>query len=427
MDPILKARELRAKMIEEWTINNKNSSILVLKLNVVGDVKNIKRMQFILAFFHHQLIKIFSHHISQYQFVASLDGDYYIYAINEKGRLIKERTIVLEDHNMLGRLVDLDVYDHGAISRTDLSCDLRTCLICEEYAHICARSKRHTKKEIFDKMNQIIDEFLINHLSTETIKAIYQELDLYPKFGLVSSHDSGCHTDMNYETFIKSVFALKPFIKEYIQVGLDDEYNPLKLQEIGTRAEEKMFEATGGTNTHKGLVFLLGVFLNAMVNTVLANEGKTYLQEQIKKITNDIVGDYYEHVEEKPVKTHGDNIYLNYGLKGIRGEALKGLPLIFDISSFEEIYGVCRLHEYLIRLMAELDDTTILHKTNYQTLIEVQKDMKSIVRSGGYCLNNETMVRLSDEYKARNISPGGSADLLIIKLIYEDMKLFLRD
>ncbi|MGS0972027.1 MAG: citrate lyase holo-[acyl-carrier protein] synthase [Candidatus Izemoplasmataceae bacterium] len=427
MNPVLKARELRANMIDEWSVNHRNSAILVLKLNVVGDEKNIKRMQFILAFFHHQIIKLFSHHIGHYQFVSSLDGDYYIYAIDEKGRLIKERTIVLEDHNMIGRLVDMDVYDHGAISRTDLSCDLRTCLVCEEYAHICARSKRHSKTEIFDKVNQIIDEFLVNHISTETIKAIYQELDLFPKFGLVSSHDSGCHTDMTYETFIKSIFALKPFIKEYIEVGLTNEFRPFVLQEIGQRAENKMFEATGGTNTHKGLIFLLGVFLSALVKTVLEHEGKAYLQQSIQEITKDIVGDYYEHVEEKQEKTNGDIIYLNYGLKGIRGEALKGLPLIFQIPSFEEIYGVCRLHEYLIRLMAELDDTTIVHKTNYQTLIEVQKDMKSIIRSGGYCLNKETVHRLSKEYKTRMISPGGSADLLVIKIIYEELKVFLRD
>jgi holo-ACP synthase CitX len=427
MNSVLKAREERAKLIEEWTLNHSGNSILVLKLNVVGDVKNIVRMQFILTFFHHQLIKIFSHHITECQYVESLDGHFYIYAIKEKGRQIKERTIVLEDHNALGRLVDMDVYDQKAISRTDLECELRTCFICDDYAHICARSKRHTREEIFQKINQIIDEYLLNQLSAETIKAIYQELDLYPKFGLVSSHDSGCHDDMNYETFVKSVFALKPFIREYIKEALEEKKNPLLLQEIGQRAEKMMFEATHGTNTHKGLVFLLGVFLDALVRTILSYETKEYLQKQIQETTEIIIGSYYETINQKEQKSHGDKIYINYGLKGVRGEALKGLPLIFKVPSFDEIHGVCRLHEYMIRFMAELDDTTIVHKTNYQTLIEVQKDMKTIIKSGGYCLNKETMNRLSDEYKKRHISPGGSADLLVIKLIYEDMKMFLKD
>ena len=427
MNDILRAREKRAGMIEDWMLKHKGDSIIILKLNVVGEVKNIVRMEFILAFFHHQLIKLFSHHIDELQYVESLDGDFYIYAVNEKGRQIKERTIVLEDHNILGRLVDMDVYDHKAISRTDLECELRTCLICDEYAHICTRAKKHSKDEIFDKINQMIDEFLMNQLSNETIKAIYQELDLYPKFGLVSSHDSGCHEDMSYETFVKSVFALKPFIKEYIQAALQEKQNPLLLQEIGQRAEKAMFEATKGTNTHKGLIFLLGVFLDALVRTILSYETKEYLQKQIQETSKVIIGDYYQEIDKKHQKSHGDNIYINYGLKGVRGEATKGLPLIFQIPSFDEIHGECRLHEYMIRLMANLDDTTIVHKTNYQTLIEIQKDMKAIINSGGYCLNRETMNRLSDEYKERHISPGGSADLLVIKLIYEEMKMFLRD
>jgi holo-ACP synthase CitX len=427
MQAVLDAREARAKHIEEWSVSYKNASILVLKLNVVGPVKNIVRMQFILQFFHHQLLQLLTHQILAYSFVSSLDGDYYIYAIKERGRLIKERTIVLEDKNILGRLVDMDVYDHGVISRTDLSCELRSCLICDDYAHICARSMRHSKAEIMEKVNAIIDDFLLSHLRTETIKAIYQELDLFPKFGLVSSHDAGSHKDMNYETFVKSIFALKPMIEEFIKTSLQEDHQPLRLKEIGLKAEKAMFEATNGTNTHKGLIFLLGVFLDALIKTILANETSRDLKRRIQETTEEIVGDYYEHIEDKEFLSNGDRIYLKYGLKGVRGEALKGLPLIFDIPAFEEVHGQCRLHEYLLNLMAHLEDTTIVHKTNYETLKEVQKDMQTIIRSGGYCLNRETVFRLSEEYKQRNISPGGSADLLVLKLMYEDMKLFLRD
>ena len=427
MDSILKAREERASRVDSWVNQYKNSSILVLKLNTVGREKNIARMQFILQFFHHQLLQLFTHQIVAYDFKKSMDGDYFIYAVNVKGRLMKERTIVLEDHNILGRLVDMDVYDHGAISRTDMECELRKCLICDDYAHICARSMRHKEEEIHEKINGIIDQFLLQHLTTEVVKAIYQELDLYPKFGLVSSHDAGCHKDMTYETFVKSTFALKPYVQEFIKVGLKGADNPKELQAIGQRAEKAMFEATSGTNTHKGLIFLLGVFLDALVNTILANEDSTYLQDRIKKTSSDIIGEYYKTLQDKETLSHGDQIYLTYGLKGIRGEALEGLPLIFKIPSLKEVHGNNRLHEYLLRLMADLEDTAIIHKTNYQTLIEVQQDMKSIIKSGGFSKNMETIHRLSEEYKKRSISPGGSADLLVIKLIYEDMKLFLRD
>lgn len=427
MEAILRAREERANMVNAWAEQYKNNSILVLKLNTVGREKNIARMQFILQFFHHQLLQLFTHQIVTYEFVKSDDGDFFIYAVNVKGRLMKERTIVLEDHNILGRLVDMDVYDHGVISRIDMECELRKCLICDDYAHICGRSMRHTKEEIHEKINTLIDQFFLQHLTTEVVKAIYQELDLYPKFGLVSSHDSGCHKDMSYETFVKSTFALKPFIQAYIKVGLEGVHKPKELQKIGLRAEKAMFEATKGTNTHKGLIFLLGVFLDALVKTILANKGQSYLQDLVKKTSKDIVGNYYELLPQKTLLSHGDQIYLSYGLKGIRGEAIEGLPLVFQIPSLKEVHGNNRLHEYLLRFMADLEDTTIIHKTNYQTLVEVQKDMRSIIKSGGYSKNMETVHRLSDEYKERCISPGGSADLLVIKLIFEDMKLFLRD
>ena len=75
--------------------------------------------------------------------------------------------------------------------------------------------------------------------------------------------------------------------------------------------------------------------------------------------------------------------------------------------------------------MSELNDTTIIHKTDIETLHQVQKEMKTLVDKGGYLKNSIEFKRLSDEYKTKNISPGGSADMLVIKIIFENLKYLI--
>ena len=58
--------------------------------------------------------------------------------------------------------------------------------------------------------------------------------------------------------------------------------------------------------------------------------------------------------------------------------------------------------------------------------LAVKKDMSEIIHNGGYEPNKELVQKLSDDYKRRCISPGGSADMLVIKIIYEDLKKLIR-
>ncbi len=75
--------------------------------------------------------------------------------------------------------------------------------------------------------------------------------------------------------------------------------------------------------------------------------------------------------------------------------------------------------------MSILDDTTIVHKTDLETLNEVKSTFKDLVSKGGYSSNKAVIRNISDEYTKRFISPGGSADLLVLKIIYEDFKYLL--
>jgi len=426
MSLILEAREKRAKHIEELMKEFKYKTIIILKSNVPGADKNPTKLKFICNLYDSLIHKEFKLKITTKAKVGSADGNYVYYVVEEEGNIVKEKTILIEEANVLGKLVDIDVYNEISITRSDLKCEMRKCLICDNYSHICARNQTHTQEELFAKIDEITEAYLVNHILNKTIKCIYCELDLYPKFGLVSSHDNGAHSDMDFQMFVNSTFAIKPYLKEYILYGLKDVENPQELKAIGLRAEKAMFKVTNNVNTQKGLVFILGIFLPVISKAIRNNLGQTFIKKEIKKISNQIIGEYYSSLSNKPNKSHGDKIYLEHGIKGIRGEVLNGLDIIFEIPSYRD-RPVAYMHlEYLVHLMSLLDDTTIIHRTDIETLHEVQTTMSNVVKTGGYTNNIALITKLSNEYIDRNISPGGTADMLVIKMLYEEMKYLLR-
>lgn len=423
MNEILDAREQRSIHVKELISKYKYKTIVIMKANVPGLNKNLMKMRFICNLFNTMIYETFSEKIIDVGRVESIDGNYIFYVIDDEGTLVKEKTIILEEENALGRLIDIDVYNQNPISREDVSCEMRLCLICDNYAHICARNKTHSEDEIFLVIDKIINDYLLEFILMKTIKSVFAEVDLYPKFGLVSRKDSGSHTDMDYQTFVKSTLAIKPFLREYIVEGLKDELNPLFLQEIGQRAEKAMFKATGGINTHKGLIFVLGLFLPVITKAIMLNKDRDFIKREITKISKIVIGNYYDSLE-KP-SSHGDEIYLKYGYKGIRGEALDGLSIVFDSPSFSNVDSMYRDNDYLIYLMSVLNDTTILYRKDEATLKRVQKEMKDILNNGGYSNNIKLVNEISDKYKKENISPGGSADLLVVKIMFEELRYLL--
>jgi len=424
MSEILDARERRSNHIKQLIDSYQGKTIAVLKLNVVGDEKNPTFMKFICTLFDQQIQVEFKDKIVSFDKVHSQDGDYIYYVINEIGSVVKERTIYIEDHSYFGRLVDIDVYHNKGISRTDLQCEMRKCLICDGYAHVCSRNQTHTKEEIHKEVQRLIDETLPKMILNEVLASIYYELDMYPRFGLVSKYDSGCHTDMDFDLFMESTYAIKTHIERFIEMGLG-QINPKELQKIGKQAEQSMFDATKGVNTQKGLIFALGIFLPAFVNTIINNEDESYLMGLIKKISKHIVGDYYKSISDKEMLSHGDVIYLKHGIKGIRGEALNGFNLIFiDVpntdGSFTDPF------DNLLFFMSELYDTTIIHKKGMEEQELVHKEVKELIKIGGFKSNTIAYKALSDMYKKKGISPGGSSDLLVLKLIYENLKYLIK-
>ena len=83
-----------------------------------------------------------------------------LYVMDVDAKTLKSATVALEDRHPLGRLWDLDVITHAQrrLSRQDLALPARRCLLCEEPAHACSRSRRHPLDELLGAIRRIAHE-----------------------------------------------------------------------------------------------------------------------------------------------------------------------------------------------------------------------------------------------------------------------------
>jgi holo-ACP synthase/triphosphoribosyl-dephospho-CoA synthase len=427
MDELLSAREARAHHVRTLHLMSPKSTVVLIKTNQPGPDKNPPYASFLRRTFDAFLLEAYQDDILTMGEASSTDGDYRYYRIARDPKTIKRWSVDLEDNHALGRLIDIDVYGPDALSRVDLGHPPRRCLVCASPAHLCVRSRAHDLATIQAVIDAMVRDHLIDWLTNESVAAIERELTLYPKFGLVSIVDAGCHTDMDITTFHASTEAIVPYLKRFVEAGCEDVINPLLLQAIGRDAEAAMFQATGGVNTQKGLIFLLGLFLPAIAHVLRFGESLNEVSHHIRTIAKVVIGDYYEALSQDTSHSHGDDVYLTYGIRGIRAQALDGLAVLFDIPRMETRDRDMSDHQYLIELMARIDDTTIIHKNDLNTLLQVRRDMRQLLDQGGYHANRDAVLRLSDTYKQRRISPGGSADLLVIKILLEELRPYIKE
>jgi triphosphoribosyl-dephospho-CoA synthase len=99
-----------------------------------------------------------------------------------------------------------------------------------------------------------------NSLADIAVSALLEELDLFPKPGLVSPADCGSHKDMDYALLRRSAESLRESFREIAATP-----NPgfESLVELGLSAERRMIDATDGINTHRGAIFALGLLVAA--------------------------------------------------------------------------------------------------------------------------------------------------------------------
>src|SRR3954471_24263470 len=161
------------------------------------------------------------------------------------------------------------------------------------------------------------------------VRALYTELALSPKPGLVSPLDSGAHDDMDMTTFMRSLFALRGYFCTIAAAGASGA-DFAELQALGLRAERRMLAATCGINTHRGAIFSLGLL--AAAAGWLGAEGRSIAGDALGRCIARRWGAAIARAGEQASTSHGTEPVRRYGARGAREEAAAGFPLLFDLA-----------------------------------------------------------------------------------------------
>lgn len=430
----MEARDQRALLKKQIALDGLPS--LSLSLNVPGFPKSNPTVK---AFFGYCLrdlkyaLKANQINLIEKDSIERCDaaGDFYLVPCSP-GRLtlkeIKQVCESFEQRHPLGRFIDADLNDEEGVSFS--SGKSKLCFFCLERPAIeCRRENAHEPEELrsfmFPKMdyycNQQKEASVIKKLSSLAQQAILFEISLSPKPGLVDKFSNGSHADMNYQTFIDSTAAISPWFAELVREGYSfSDSNLTKalplIRNIGLRMESAMYNATQNINTQKGIIFLMGLSLFACGK--LFSQSDQFAIEEFRNIIRGVCKDLVtkELTDTKSVKSHGEDIFHQYGFGGARGEAESGFATVLDVG-LPQLSGVAELNDEdamkcFLSIAANNNDTNILYRSNSDVLENFKKLCKKAVAD----FNDQSYSAVIGFCKKENISPGGSADLLAVTI-----------
>lgn len=350
-----------------------------------------------------------------------------LWSVDANAAEIKRRMQMIEEADEIGRLFDIDVIaaDGCKIERKTA----RKCLICAEDVHICARSRRHSAEELFERAKEIIrrhfEEKFIESTARMAQKALINEALTTPKPGLVDCENNGAHSDMDIFSFAASACALKEYFKQAVRIGMDYRDASVRferLQYAGVQAEAEMYAASCGANTHKGALFSMGILCCA---AGAAGEGAD--TDSLLACAAETAAPALEALKSMPearAETGGERQYLQAGLTGARGEAASGFPTVRHtaLPALKRALAEGKsLNDAglaaLCALMHAVCDSNILRRADAAALAEVQRLAQVTLDDGA---DREKLREMNDIFVQRNISPGGSADLLALTYFLYD-------
>ena len=217
-------------------------------------------------------------------------------------------------------------------------------------------------------------------------RALKMELDTPMKPGLVGPDSVGAHKDMDYDVMRKGIAAIRPFFPRMAMAA-----TPEEPRQLGIDAEAAMLAATGGVNTHRGAIFALGLALyrHPMAETAARlDNGASKRREAGIRGAMQMAKDGYKELFED---------WLPY-YRGIKAEE----------------YG---LQKTLLRIMATLDDTCVIHRVGYERAMAVKAEAKALAER----FDMGKLKTMCSSYAAEGISPGGAADMLALTIFIDSI------
>lgn len=277
-----------------------------------------------------------------------------------------------------------------------------------------------------------VDRAATERIGRLAIRSLYREAALAPKPGLVSPGSQGSHRDMDFATFLRSLQALRGYFPAIAACGLQ---RPgfARLRVLGIEAEADMLAATGGVNTHRGAIFNLGL-LCAAAGRLIADGETPSAAAACQAVKNNWAADILDGLAVLPAASqlsHGLEVARRYGTGGARQEAASGFPAALEIGlpAYRRTLGATGDGELaavqaLFALIAELDDTNLLWRGGPAGLASGRRAASEFLAAGGVLADDwrAHAAAIDRDFVARDLSPGGSADLLGVTLFLAELE-----
>lgn len=410
---VLIGREERAKLIDNYLKDYK--TVISIKPNIPGEDKNSN--------LSYLIINAFSFLIDYQNYIFCLadnndDGPFIVLANNEMDEIqIKTIMTNIEEQHELGRFIDIDVYGKSGLLSRNLK---RKCIICNDDVVVCRRNNNHSFQEIISLIRYQVKKFYTNILNQIIDESIMGELNLEPKFGLVTPTSAGSHQDMDYEIMLKAKKTIVPHLIDLFFLSSESNIDSTlveELRKVGKSAETDMLGATDNINAYKGLVFNLGLIISAF-GVKLSRNCNDNIFSIVKKLAALLlIDDNYDS------DSFGDFAYRHYNITGVKGQALsgfkdvqKGFKLLVDYSKKAKL-------QLLIYYISTIDDTTFLKRARSFEFYQEVKQIFSMINPS----NEEELIGLTNYCVKHNLSFGGSADLLVVTIFIKKMNGIFSD
>ena len=249
--------------------------------------------------------------------------------------------------------------------------------------------------------------------------ALHDELSLAPKPGLVTLADSGSHDDMDAHTFMRSLFALRHYFGDIAEAGFRGADFAV-LERCGIDAEARMLAATGGINTHRGAIFMLGL-LCASAGAAVRERGSVSHPAQLRDVLMRRWGEALRRRSQRPPRLPGGLAARRHGLRSASEEAARGFPVLFE-TAVPALGAALRRGltpqqarlDTLFHVMSVLDDSNLAHRGGLAGLHHARRTARQYLDQGGAAQAGgiRKAEAIAADFVARRLSPGGAADTL---------------
>ncbi len=436
---MLDARERRAYRQKEL-IAEYGKPLLCFTMNIAGPVKNsnLIRQGFRAGVkdFLSQMERLKATVLYQ-EFIDEPTGNEAFFVVDIDGFLLKQTACELEEADELGRLFDMDVvipmlnhwFPGRKLDRQEIEFSERRCLICQKPAKECSSRRSHSVQLLQKATNQLLTRSLHGRHSSKiaelATRSLLYEAAVSPKPGLVDRFHNGSHKDMDIYTFINSASVLHSYFYSCAYAGLKygqkEDMSGLfpTLRIYGKGAEAAMLRSTGGINTHKGALFTIGILCAAFgANNPDDWKDSEKILQTCARITTNLLESDFANLTADTAKSIGEKLYVKYGITGVRGQMAEGLPVVAK-------YGLpllSRLMEEgksideagtatLLTIMVHMTDTNLIARSDMDTQKAVIEAVNTLLHDA-QCPSKATLEALDSEFTEKNLSPGGSADML---------------